>query len=394
MAHESEAVLLQAGVRAGLLDPEKGTAALVVFAELRRRGARLTFGEFLVERGLLSRMSLEGLERNLRDGGAEAVRTISRLGDFELLDLLGEGESGSVFRARQISLDRPVAVKILAPRLAEDPEALRRFLDEARISARLRHPHLVQCFRVATVEGLYYFAMELVDGGSARMLLKASGGRLSEDRALTIAAQIAAALSAAHAAGLVHHDVKPENILLTRDGRAKLADLGIAVRRSATATGAGEFWGTPAYVAPEVSEGRVDNDPRSDLYSLGAVLFEFLVGRPPFQAATPEELLRMHVIDPPPDVGSLRPDLSPQTSALVMRLLAKDPAQRFPDARSLVESIQLVIQLRLTAPLAELPARRPAVARPRARTSGNQPASRAGRLKAGAAPRRGLRRRK
>lgn len=346
MAHEAEALLLRAGVRAGLLDADKGTAALVVYAQMKRLGATFSFGDFLVERGLVSRLGLEGLERSMSAGSGAAPRTISKLGEFELLEIIGEGESGTVFRARQTSLDRPVAIKVLAPSLAQDPEALERFLAEARVTAKLQHPNIVRFIRVAMAEGLYYLAMELVEGGSARELMRKNPQGLPEGQALMLAKHVASALGAAHQAGLVHRDVKPENILISKNGNAKLADLGIAVR---TALGGpltkgekSEFWGTPAYLAPEVIEGYGTNDPRADLYSLGATLFEFLTGRTPFAADSPQEVLRLQVLAAPPDLRVVCPGVSPQTATLVRKLLDKDPAKRFPNAQGLVDAIELI----------------------------------------------------
>jgi serine/threonine-protein kinase len=358
LALEEEARLLHAATRARLVDHDKGTAALLVYSQLRNLGAAFSFGQFLVERGLLSQMALEGLERNLASGSDVPARTISRLGDFELLELLGEGQTGSVFRARQVSLERPVAIKVLSPRLASDPEALERFLNEARVCARLKHPHIIQFYRLAKCEGLYYIAMELAPGGSLRKLL-AKQGRLEEQHALTLSREVAAALAAAHQAGLLHRDVKPENILLDEAGQAKLADLGIAVRTAegAGGEGSGEFWGTPDYLAPEVITGEAPDDARSDLYSLGATLFEVLAGAPPFPAKSPQETLRHQVRTPPPDLRGARADLLPQTVTLVMRLLAKDPAARFPDAQSLVEAFDVVLGLLAAASPAARPAR-------------------------------------
>lgn len=377
MAHEAEALLLRAGVRAGLVDADKGTAALVVYAQMKKLGATFSFGDFLVERGLISRMGLEGIERSLSSGSGAAPRTISRLGDFELHEILGEGESGTVFRARQVSLDRPVALKVLTPSLSRDPEALERFLAEARVTAKLHHPNIVRFIRVAMAEGLYYLAMEYIDGGSVRALIKANPAGLPETQTLALGKQIASALHAAHFAGLVHRDVKPENILLTKEGEAKLADLGIAVKVDLggplTTGEKSEFWGTAAYLAPEVIEGYGATDPRADLYSLGATLFEMLTGRTPFIADTPQEVLRMQVMDTPPDIRELRADVTPEMATLIKRLLNKDPKQRFPNAQSLVDAIELIEGIR---------------ASPESRKLAAAPKGRRGRLKRLRRPRR------
>jgi serine/threonine-protein kinase len=341
---DKDSILLHAALQAGVLDRAKGPAALLVYNQLRQMGGKMSFGEFLVERKLLSRIALEGLERNLQSHGA-APPTISTLGDFELLRLLGEGNTGSVFRARHVITGRAAAIKVLSPKLADDPQALQRFKSEAQRYYQLQHPNIIRFLRLARTQGLWYIVMELAEGGSARGLLRHSGGQLSEGRAMELTKQTAQALSAAHAIGLLHRDVKPENILLDVNGNAKLSDFGIAERHVAGGP-KGEFWGTPAYLAPEVISGQAPNDPRSDLYSLGCVLHEFLAGSPPFSASTPEEVLRRHLKDRAPDIRTLRLDVSPAVVDLLLRLLQKDPALRFPDAASVAEYIGANCQTR------------------------------------------------
>ena len=182
--------------------------------------------------------------------------------------------------------------------------------------------------------------MELLEGGSARSLMDAAGGRLSEKRALQIIQQAAAGLDAAHNAGMLHRDIKPENIMLTATGVAKLTDLGLA---HITEMEGGSFWGSPGYVAPEVITGAAENDPRTDVYSLGASLFELLVGSPPFLAETPEDILRLQINEEPLDIGQLHPELHPRTIALVRLMLAKDPLQRARSADIVVNAIGRIL---------------------------------------------------
>lgn len=366
MALEAEARLLKAGVHAGLLDADKGTAALVVFAQLQQMGATFSFGDFLVERKLLSRLALGALRQSLQGESKEEIRTVSSLGDFELLEMIGEGETGAVFRARQMSLNRIVAIKILSPTIASDAESLRRFHQEARAVARLNHPNIIQGIHVGMDEGLHYFAMELVEGGSVRKLIDENPGGLSEELALKICRQTAEALDCAHVEGLLHRDIKPENLLLTGEGFVKMADLGISMRcerdQVSSAgdirlkpvvggqTPTGEFWGSPPYVAPEIIEGRGVNDPRSDLYSLGATFYEMLMGRPPFMGSTPAQTLRLHLSSPPPDLQKLRPSLHPQTASLCLSLLSKEPAGRPTNARAVSEALSALLnQLKIHA---------------------------------------------
>ncbi len=335
MAPESDALFLKAAVQAKLLDPEKGTAALAVYSQLKTMGAKFPFGQFLVDRGLLTPLARFALDSK-RD-----IAIFSHLGDFEILDLLGEGQNATVFRARQISLDRTVALKILNSDFAADPANVRRFQAEARATARFSHPNIVQGFVTGSSHGMHFFAMEFIDGGSARSIAEASETGLDEPLALEIVKQTAEGLRAAHAAGFVHRDVKPDNILLTHDGQVKLADLGIsqAARNPADED---TFWASPPYVAPEVVQG-LESDARSDIYSLGATLFELLTARPPYQADTPREILNLHLTAPVPDVRGLRAEISPETSVLVQHMLVKQPEFRIQDAGGVVDAIQKIL---------------------------------------------------
>ena len=332
--------LLQRAVESGALNEQKGQAALAVYSRLQEMGAEFTFGEFLVERGLLPQMAVDAFESE----SGESFSAVDTLGDFTLTELLGEGENGAVYRAVQNSLERDVALKILNTEIAQDEAAVERFLREARAVAKLNHPHVVHGYSAGSEHGLHYFAMELLEGGSARDLITDSeSGHLTERRALEIVAQAAEGLKAAHAAGILHRDVKPDNILLTRDGIAKLTDLGIAQIVYAKADG-GTFWGSPPYVAPETVKGTATNDARSDIYSLGATLFELLIGTPPFMAEDPEEILRMHLDEAPQDVRALRPELNPRTATLVRLMLAKEPNERLLSADVVVKAIARIMQ--------------------------------------------------
>ena len=361
MAIEPEE-LIEKAVASGSLDEQKGRAALLVYTRLREMGAGFEFGDFLVERGLLTRMAVDAFEKS----GDEQYSTVDTLGDFELLELLGEGENGAVYRSLQKSLNRDVALKILNTELARDAGAVERFLVEARAVAKLNHPNVVQGISAGTEHGLHYFAMELLDGGSARALMEAEGGRLSERRALELIRQAALGLEAAHAAGILHRDIKPDNILLNKAGVAKLTDLGIAqVAHGHAGSDGGTFWGSPPYVAPEIIAGTAQNDARSDIYSLGATLFELLIGAPPFLADDPAEILRMHLNEEPLDVGQLRPELHPRTTVLVKLMLAKKPEERARGAAVISDAAGKIIQAldAQAATPAPIPAR-PVPARP------------------------------
>ncbi len=260
---------------------------------------------------------------------------------YEVGPLLGTGGMARVVRGRDTRLDRPVAIK-LVPADAIDPVGRERFGREARSSAGFAHPNAVTAFDAGESDGFLYLVMELVDGSSLAELL-ADRAPLPIEQALHIEDSILAALSAAHAAGIVHRDVKPGNVLLGDHGRVKLADFGIARRLddlTSDLTGVGQFIGTPKYLAPEQLAGEPAT-PASDLYAAGVVLYEMLAGEPPFDAATPMELAWAHHNAPVPDVRVLRPDVPAPVAATIATAMAKHPTERFATADAMRRSLTL-----------------------------------------------------
>lgn len=254
-------------------------------------------------------------------------------GRYALEGLLGSGGMGEVWRAVDRQLDRPVAVKVLRDRYA-DPQVARRFQQEARIAGRLQHSGIAVVHDVGEHDGQLFIVMELLRGEDlAAMLLRAPAG-LPLATAVSVATQAAEALAAAHAGGVVHRDLKPANLFLQPDGQLKICDFGIA-RTADTAsglTGTGTFIGTPAYMSPEQWLDGKSVDNRSDLYSLGCVLYALLVGHPPFQSDELPTLIYSHLNMTPVSVRKIRPDVPQRLDRLVCDLLAKKPADRPPDA--------------------------------------------------------------
>lgn len=247
-------------------------------------------------------------------------------GRYRLLSPLGHGGAGEVWRAEDEVLARPVAVKLLR-RMEGDPmDAAERFRTEARAAARLTHPNVVGTYDVGTAGGQVFLVMELVNGPDLAQLLR-SQGLPSSKLVGDIALQGARALDAAHAAGIVHRDVKPGNLLLAPDGTLKITDFGIAEAAGLEGAGSAVLLGTASYVAPEQVGGQTAT-PASDWYALGCVLYELLGGRPPFVADDVESVLRQHLEATPVPIAVRRPDVPGGLAELVMRLLAKDPAAR------------------------------------------------------------------
>ncbi|MBX9584786.1 MAG: serine/threonine protein kinase [Gemmataceae bacterium] len=265
------------------------------------------------------------------------------LGDFHVLRPLGAGGMGRVYLARQVSLDRPVALKLLNPALVADPVALKRFEAEALAVARLQHPNVVQVYALGEAGGRRFMALEYVDGRNLREYL-ARKGPPELPVALSVLRQVAAALGAAHEAGLVHRDVKPENVLVTRKVGVKVADFGLSrafADDDPRLTKSGLVVGTPVYLSPEQAQGKAV-DHRSDLYSLGVTAYHLLAGEPPFRGETAIDVALKHVTDRPRPLADLRPDLPPDLCGLVHKLLAKDPNDRYQSAREVLRDLAKV----------------------------------------------------
>jgi serine/threonine protein kinase len=303
--------------------------------------------------------------------GESSVKTIKVLGGFELIQKIGQGGMGTVLKARQISLDRVVALKVLPPKIAQkEPAYVERFIREARTSAKLNHPNIVQGIEVGKDEatGLYFFAMELIDGPTVKALLKQQRV-LEEKRALEIALGVTQALICAHRAGIVHRDIKPDNILLTSRGEPKLADLGLARHaldnedseeeaktsaddpfglqqssRKSDLTQAGSAVGTPSYMAPEQIRAEMDKiDARTDLYALGTTLFHMLTGKPPYAGANSKVVMAMHLTAPTPEARAVNSAISEATSKLVFKLMQKEQEKRYQSAEDVTKEIERIL---------------------------------------------------
>jgi serine/threonine protein kinase len=249
---------------------------------------------------------------------------------LEILEILGQGGMGAVYKARQTKLDRLIAVKILPPEVARDPAFAERFMREARSLARLNHPHIVTVYDFGETNGIFYFSMEFVDGKNARQLMQS--GKLPQDQALDIVTQVCEALRYAHDEGIVHRDIKPENILLDKRGRVKIADFGLAklvglTPTYLTLTGAHEVMGTLYYMAPEQTRRSHLVDHRADVYSLGVVLYEMLTGELPLGRFAPP---------------SHKAPIDERLDAIVLRALAREPENRYQDAADLKNEVAAI----------------------------------------------------
>ncbi len=305
-------------------------------------GVRTSLSEILFQRGHLT-------EAQVRTLMGPPRQALPRIPGYDLLGKIGEGGMGEVYKARQISLDRLVAIKVIRKGLAEDPHFVQRFQREAKACARLRHPNVVAAYDVGETSGVHFFVMEFVEGESLRALLLRSG-RLEERQALTLVRQIAEALGEAARHKLVHRDIKPENILVTPEGTARLTDLGLVKSiggEDDRLTQSGATLGTPLYLAPEQVKGE-ECDTRTDLYSLGATLFETVTGGPPYEAPNHAALLWKHINAPIPAARERCAGLSAGVEEICQRLLAKLPDDRYQTSEALVSDIDKVLGGRTT----------------------------------------------
>lgn len=269
------------------------------------------------------------------------------MGQYQIVEKIAAGGFGTVYRARHLTMQRDVALKLLLPNLSEDKQFLERFRREAQATAALRHPHIVEIYDANNVGSRHFLAMEFLSGGSLQTRLnelREQKKLMPVDEALRAVRQIASALDYAHAKGFVHRDIKPSNILLDESGRYVLTDFGIVAAQDARTklTMNAAALGTPEYMAPEQAQGK-SPDGRSDIYALGVVLYEMLTGAPPFTADTPWGVVYKHIKEPPPPISRLRPELPAAVKSVIDRSLAKDPNARFQTAAQMVAAIDVAL---------------------------------------------------
>ena len=277
------------------------------------------------------------------------MKTGTTFAGYRVESLVGRGGMGVVYRATDLSLERPVALKLIAPELAEDERFRARFLREPRLAASLDHPNVIPIYEAGEHDGQLYLAMRFVEGSDLKSVLEREG-RLAPERALAVLAQVADALDAAHRRALVHRDVKPANVLLDEDGHAYLTDFGITKQLGGDSTDTGRVVGTLDYLAPEQIRGE-PVDGRTDVYALGCVLYECLAGAPPFRRATEAETLWAHMQEQPPPLRG-HPALDP----VLRKALAKDREERYASCAELIEAaaaaLGLAAPVRLAAAVA------------------------------------------
>jgi serine/threonine-protein kinase len=277
-------------------------------------------------------------------------RQTSQIPGYQLISKLGKGAMATVYKARQLSLDRITAVKILPKKMSDNPEFVDRFYKEGKAAARLSHNNIVQAIDVgSSPDGYHYFVMEYVEGKTLYDIMAAppqgEGKSFSEAEALDVCIQMAEALAHAHQRGLIHRDVKPKNILLTPHGVAKLTDLGLARAtddKEAAESEAGKAYGTPYYISPEQIRGDVDIDFRADIYSLGATLYHLVTGRPPFEGETPSAVMHKHLKQPLVPADHVNVALSTGIGEIIDVAMAKRREDRYASTSDMLADLRSV----------------------------------------------------
>lgn len=359
MGQQGEKAGISARKRLGELALEKGlisssqlTDALKTQGELKKLGLSERIGTILYKKKALSQQALDGLltEQTAQEEPDRTTQSkkARKLGNFELYERVGAGAMGVVFRARQITMDRIVAVKILSPKYANDESFINRFVREARAAGQFSHENIVSALDVGFIEPYHYFVMEFVEGHTLSKRIQ-ERGPLSEGEALTFAMQIAKGLDHALTKKILHRDVKPENVIVTPQGIAKLLDMGLACTAGASEEDLAEgdpkvrkAAGTPHYISPEAARGE-DVDTRSDLYSLGCTLYHMLAGTPPYQGDG-RNVMAKQVADPFPDIKDKRPSLSEHAVHVLDMLTAKDREKRYRSPSECIEDLDRVLR--------------------------------------------------
>ncbi|MBN2712998.1 MAG: serine/threonine protein kinase [Planctomycetes bacterium] len=351
-----EELFAEIAIERGLATPEQINECIKERIRLNKGGNPHRLGEVMMIRGILTKkQALDILKEAHIQSGHKP-----RIGGYELLNSIGKGAMGVVYLARQVSMDRKVALKLLPRKFGRDQKLVKRFMREARMCAKLNHKNIVSAIDVGESNGYHYFAMEYVEGHSLEEVLK-KARYLEEDRAITLAVQIIQGLEHAAGHGVTHRDIKPANIMICNDGTVKIADMGLAVisdeKTSSEVTADGRAVGTPYFMAPEQVEGMKNVDFRADIYAFGASLFEALTGKKPWDGANVPAIMARRLYEDPPVVCDVRSSISEELSAVIYKMMQRSPDDRYQDFPSLLEDLKAVAEGRAPKCISLLPSR-------------------------------------
>jgi serine/threonine-protein kinase len=310
--------------------------------EARRKTNPALLKDLLIDKGYITATQAQRLRNSA--GETKGITTAHQIPGYQVLGKIGAGAMAVVYKARQLSLNRIVAIKVLPKRFTENKEYVERFYKEGQAAGKLNHPNIVQAVDVGEAGGYHYFVMEYVEGKTLYEDLSA-GKVFGEQEALDIIIQVAEALRHAHSVGLIHRDVKPKNIMINKDGVVKLADMGLARETTdieAAKTEKGRAYGTPYYISPEQIRGEMDIDERADIYGLGATFYHLVTGRVPYMADDPVEVMKKHLKEqlvPPDHINTM---LSAGVSEVIEVMMAKNKADRYDNVDELLVDLKAV----------------------------------------------------
>lgn len=334
-----EALLARVLVERGLATEEEVNDCRTLLKAQRDEGdSKVTLVRVLLDNGAITESQLQRLKPTLQKGSSQQIP------GYQILERIGSGANAVVYKARQLSLDRTVAIKVLSKKLSSDPKYVERFFAEGRAAARLNHPNIVGALDVSKSGEFNYFVMEFVDGRTVFDELE-DIVRYDEEDAVRIVLSMARALKHAHEAGFVHRDVKPMNIIITPEGVPKLLDMGLAravEEEDPDANQKGKAIGSPYYMSPEQVLNR-DIDFRSDIYSLGATFYHMVTGQPPLDADTAQGVMKRHLVDRPPLPEQLNPAVSANVSQIIQCCMRKRRAKRYDTTEQLVQDLEAVL---------------------------------------------------
>lgn len=338
--HNHDSMIGKLVVEYGLATPEEVEQC----RRIRRRKSgreRGALSDALVAQGIVTNRQIERLKSELTE-----QRKSQQIPGFQILERLGAGAMATVYKARQLSLDRMVAVKVLPKRLTRNPQFVERFYAEGRAAAKLNHPNIVAALDVGQAGDFHYFAMEYVEGRTVFDDITEKGV-YAEDEALGIVVQVARALEHAHRTGFIHRDVKPKNVMITKEGTAKLADMGLARAvsdRQAAEAEKGKAFGTPYYIAPEQIRGQSNVDFRADIYSLGCTLYHMVTGGVPFDGPNPSVVMHKHLKAEPVPPDQINPTLSSGIGEVIEVCMSKDRKARYASTTDLLHDLEALLR--------------------------------------------------
>jgi serine/threonine protein kinase len=310
--------------------------------EAQRKTNPVMLQDWMVKKGFVTPTQAQRLKNTIKE--AKGPSSSHQIPGYQVIEKIGAGAMAVVYKAKQLSLNRVVAIKILPKRFTQNPEYVERFYKEGQAAGKLNNPHIVQAVDVGEAGGYHYFVMEFVEGKTLYDDL-AKGKVFGEQEAIDVIIQVAEALRHAHSMGLIHRDVKPKNIMINKEGVVKLADMGLARETTdieAAKTEKGKAYGTPYYISPEQIRGEMDIDERADIYGLGATFYHLVTGRVPYMAEDPVEVMKKHLRDElvPPD--HINTSLSSGVSEVIEVMMAKNKAERYGNCDELLADLKAV----------------------------------------------------